>query len=85
MPHYWIYILESIRDSSHYVGSTEKNVEDRLQRHNKGDYRYTKGYCPWKVIYSEPFKSRSEAIKRERFLKSGVGRQELKRILAEIA
>ena len=35
-----------------------------------------------KVLYQEQVSSRSEAVKRERFLKSGVGRQELKKILA---
>lgn len=73
---FWIYVLESLYDGSRYVGSTQ-DVDQRLIRHNKGDYRYTKGRRPWKVIYTEKASSRSEAIKRERFLKSGIGRQEL--------
>ncbi len=81
----WIYVLESIRDSVHYVGSTSKRVEERLKRHNKGDYRFTKGHRPWKVVHAEVFSSLSQAVSRERFLKSGVGRKELKKILAQEA
>jgi len=78
----WVYVLQSLRDGIYYVGSTDKGVEERLRRHNKGDYRFTKGHRPWKIIHFEEFSSVSEAIKRERFLKTGVGRQELKKILA---
>jgi putative endonuclease len=77
---FWVYVLESQKDGRHYVGSGE-NVEERLRRHNLSDYRYTKGHRPWIVVYKEPCGSRSEAVKRERFLKSGVGRKFLKEII----
>ena len=80
---YLVYVLESLTDGIHYVGSTGKNMEERLIRHNRGDYRFTKTHRPWKVVYQEEVSSRAEAVKRERFLKSGVGRQELKKILAK--
>jgi putative endonuclease len=76
----WVYVLESQKDSRHYVGSGE-DVGERLRRHNLGDYRYTKGHRPWVMIYREFCESRSEAVKRERFLKSGVGRKYLKTVL----
>ena len=74
---FWVYVLKSLKDGSHYVGSCG-HVEERLKRHNQGDYRYTKGHRPWVIIYRESFHSRSEAVKRERFLKTGVGRKQLK-------
>ena len=76
----WIYILKSERDGIHYVGSTQ-NVEERLRRHNQGDYRFTKGYRPWRLVFKESVKSRSEAVKRERFLKTGIGRNELRKLI----
>ena len=79
---FWVYILKSDYDGTHYIGNTQ-NVEDRLRRHNKGDYRYTKGHRPWKIAYSESVKSRSGAVRRERFLKSGVGRREVQNLLAD--
>jgi putative endonuclease len=83
-PKFCIYVLESLTDGSHYVGSTGKDLEHRLERHNRGEYRFTKGRIPWIVIHEESFPSRSEAVKRERFLKTGIGRQELKTILKNL-
>ena len=78
----WVYVLKSQKDGRHYVGSGE-TVEERLRRHNSGDYRYTKGHRPWKLVYKEPLRTRAEAVKRERFLKSGVGRKQLKELLCK--
>ena len=77
---FWIYVLKSHRDGRSYVGSGA-DVEERLRRHNRGDYRYTKGHRPWSVVYRESYAARPEAVKRERFLKSGVGRKQLKELL----
>lgn len=66
-----------------YTGSSE-NPEERLQsKHNKGKVSYTKGRMPWKIVYKEAYKTRGEAVKRERFLKSGQGRVLLKKILKD--
>lgn len=69
-----VYVLKSLADGIRYTGSGE-DANERLRRHNKGDYRFTKGHRPWVIIYSEKYNTRSEAIKRERFLKSGSGRK----------
>ena len=65
---YWIYILQSLKDGSYYVGYTG-NIESRLREHNEGSTRYTKQKRPWELVYKEGFNSKSEAIKRELFLK----------------
>ena len=71
---YWVYILYSKEHGKTYVGQS-KDVERRLQEHNvTGTSGYTKRYRPWVLIHVEQYASRSEAIKRERFLKTGVGR-----------
>ena len=80
-----VYILKSIQHKEqHYTGSTSKTIEERVKRHNQGDYAFTKKYRPWTIVYTEPYKSRSAAIKRERYLKTGIGREEVKRILEQI-
>ena len=71
---YYVYVLESLSHHTRYVGSTD-NVSKRFEEHNKGKCRYTKGRSPWKLIYTEEFKTRSEAMQREKFLKSGKGRE----------
>ena len=71
---YYIYVLRSLSDSIRYIGSGE-NPAERLRRHNKGDYQFTKGHGPWQLIYQEEFGNRGVAMKREKFLKSGMGRK----------
>ena len=56
------------------------NIERRIIEHNSGLSPYTKNRGPWVLVYSEAFESRGEAMKRERFLKSGKGREFLKSI-----
>jgi len=77
---FYIYILRSEVDNIRYVGSGE-NVEERLRRHNKGDCQFTKGHRPWKIVYQEEYNTRGEAVKREKFLKTGQGRKLLDNIL----
>ena len=75
-----VYVLKSDTDGIRYIGSG-RNAMERLRRHNQGDYRFTKGHMPWSLIYKEKYNTRSEAVRRERFLKSGQGRKLLDEIL----
>ncbi len=59
------------------VGQT-KNMALRLKEHNAGKTKSIKPYIPYKVIYTENFKSRLEAVNREKYLKSGAGREFIK-------
>ena len=71
-----VYILRSEKTGRRYVGSCE-DLEDRLQRHNAGESKATKHGAPWRLLLSEQFRSRAEANKKERFYKTGRGRDEL--------
>ena len=71
---YQIYVLKSLSDGIRYIGSG-KTADERLRRHNKGDYQFTKGHRPWKIIYIEDYLTRADAVRREKFLKSGQGRK----------
>ncbi|MGH9787378.1 MAG: GIY-YIG nuclease family protein [Candidatus Acidiferrales bacterium] len=75
-----VYILRSEVTGKRYVGSTG-NLQSRLQAHNRGKVRATKGGRPWTLIYREEFATNSEARQRELSLKSGQGRAELDRLL----
>lgn len=76
---YWVYVLESLKDGSQYVGSTH-DVSHRLDRHNAGLYPPTKAGRPWKLVHEEEHPTRTSAIRREEFLRSGRGRDFLKRL-----
>ncbi|WP_211117077.1 GIY-YIG nuclease family protein [Ignavibacterium album] len=62
-----------------YVGMTA-NIDDRMRRHNTGYERTTRSYRPFELIYLEEFENRQEARVKEKYLKSGVGKELLKRL-----
>ena len=70
MPFY-VYILYSLTSDRYYVGETE-DVNTRLDSHLRGISRYTSIANDWKVVYTECFKIRSEAIKREKEIKMDI-------------
>ena len=75
---YWVYILQNELTGKLYKGQTS-DLESRIERHNtheSGSMRYTyKQKGQWRLIYSEKYPTRSKAMIREKFLKSGQGRE----------
>ena len=69
-----VYVLSSSSTGKRYIGQTS-NLSLRLKAHNTGESKYTKNRGPWRVIYQEEFSTRSEAMAREKFLKTGKGRE----------
>ena len=78
---YYVYILRSKKDNDFYTGYTE-NLETRFKEHNKGLVKATRNRRPLELIYYEAYKNRKDAIKREKFLKTGWGRNYIRRVLA---
>jgi putative endonuclease len=78
---YYVYLIRSRTTGKTYIGQTS-DMEKRLAYHNDPANRltlYTKrNQGPWLLVYSEQYASRQEAVKRERFLKSGKGRAFIK-------
>lgn len=62
---YFVYILKC-RDNTLYTGYTT-DLENRVKVHNTGKAgaKYTKARRPVVLVYSESFKSKSKALKRE--------------------
>ncbi|MCF6353208.1 MAG: GIY-YIG nuclease family protein [Cyclobacteriaceae bacterium] len=77
---YFVYILKSEVNGKTYTGYTS-DLEQRIKEHNSGKTKSIKPYIPYKLIYSEILNSKEEAIKREKYLKSGIGREFIKSIL----
>ena len=63
-----VYILQSEKDVTYYIGYTT-DLNRRLTEHNSGKSIYTSGKIPWEVVYYEIFPTKTEALKREKFLK----------------
>lgn len=75
---FFVYVLRSETHNRFYVGMTT-DIERRLEEHNKGKTKSTKGYRPWELFFFEDYPTRSLARKREIFLKTGEGRSWIKR------
>ena len=81
---YYVYILRC-SDGSYYTGYA-KRLRHRLEEHKKGQgARYTRTHKPEKIVYDEEFDSRSEAMKREREIKSFSRSQKERLVSAPLA
>ena len=78
---YTVYALQSVSRNYVYVGISD-NLARRLEQHNRGYNRTTRPYAPFKVLYTEQYETRTDARKREKYLKSGVGKEFLKSRIA---
>ncbi len=77
---YYIYILQSKKNGKGYTGSTGKLPEIRLKEHNIGTNQWTKANGPFELMYYESYICKADALRREKFFKSGLGRK-LKKII----
>jgi len=75
---WYAYVLESIKNGSLYTGHTD-NLRQRFKEHNEGrGGNYTKKNGKWKLIFYEAYLNKKDAMKAEKFFKSGYGREVLK-------
>ena len=77
MKFYYVYILESEKDKGWYTGYTF-DLRKRFDEHQKGYTKSTRSRRPFKLIYYESCISELDAIAREKYLKSGMGKRYLK-------
>ena len=78
---YWVYVLE-LENGRRYVGQTN-NLTRRIEEHKNGRSPYTRKMGVRQLVYSEKFETRSKAMEREKYLKSGQGRLWLLQKLVE--
>ena len=76
------YVLRSETSGALYTGSTS-DLNRRVAEHNSDLSIWTKGRGPWKLLHREDFAALAEAVRRERYFKTGKGREELQRLLAQ--
>jgi len=73
----YVYVLQSERDGKFYVGYT-KNIQKRLEEHNKGNVKSTKNRLPMKLVYWEGCLNQTDATQREKYLKTAWGKRYIK-------
>jgi putative endonuclease len=71
---YYTYILYSKKLKKFYIGSTS-DIKKRIKQHNNGIVPFTSRGVPWTCPYCEIFLIKEDAIREEKFLKSGKGRE----------
>ena len=77
-----VYILKSSVTDKYYIGQTS-DIDKRLLYHNSGYSKSTKAGIPWKLIYSENFDTRQQAMKREAELKKYKSRVMIEKIIGK--
>ena len=65
---FFVYILQSMKDDSFYVGQCE-DLDKRMSKHFDGMSKYTASKRPLRLRYFEVFDTRTEAIQREKYIK----------------
>ena len=73
-----VYVLYSPLRGKTYTGFSN-DIQRRLNEHNSSKSKgFTLRYRPWILIHTESFDIKIEAMTREKFLKTGKGRGEVK-------
>ena len=80
---FYVYILYSKSINQYYVGQTQ-NIEVRLEQHNSSRSKSTKKANDWILVYEEMFNSRSEAMNREKEIKSKKSRKYIEKLISLI-
>ena len=65
---YYVYLLQSEKDKRFYVGFTS-DLKRRISEHNAAKVQSTKAFIPYRLIYFEGFRSKKDALNREKKLK----------------
>ncbi len=69
-----VYSLKSLERNYIYVGMTA-DLDRRMNEHNTGHERTTRPYAPFKLIFTEQFDNRILGRQKEKYLKSGIGKE----------
>ena len=77
MKFFYVYVLQSKKSGKWYTGYSN-NLKRRVKEHNSDLVISTKNSGPLKLIYYEACLSQKDAIAREKYLKTGMGKRFLK-------
>jgi putative endonuclease len=75
-----VYAIWSERFNRIYVGMSQ-DIDKRLKEHNTGMTQSTKPFRPWKIIFTERFENWEKGRVAEKYYKSGIGKQLLKKMV----
>ncbi len=82
---YTVYVLKSLKNGKRYVGFTSKSIKERFDWHKWGLSAWTRQQRPLVILYSEQHGTKEEAMKRERYFKTGQGRRTLDHLVSSVS
>jgi putative endonuclease len=82
MKFFYIYVFHNSPKNFIYIGYSE-NLKQRTLEHNEGKVKSTKAFHPLKLIFYEAYPTKSDAKRREKYLKSNKGRTALMTMLKD--
>jgi len=74
---FYTYVLKCETTETFYTGSTN-DLKRRIEQHNNGKVHYTKNKLPVRLVYFEACLNKDDAYRRERYLKTGMGKRYIK-------
>jgi putative endonuclease len=77
---YFVYILQSVTTGRFYIGQCDHLIE-RFHEHQRGVNLATRNRGPWWMPYYEIHSNRSDALRREREIKSKKSAESIRRII----
>ncbi|MGI8600267.1 MAG: GIY-YIG nuclease family protein [Chitinophagaceae bacterium] len=80
---FFVYILYSVSLDRFYIGSTSINVVARLQKHLGNHSGYTAKANDWKIVFTEQYDNKSDALARELQLKNWKNKERLKQLISD--
>jgi len=75
----YVYVLSSTLDGSIYTGCTN-DLRKRLALHNAGKVKSTRLHRPFEIVFYEAYRDAHDAFVREQYLKTGWGRNHIKKV-----
>lgn len=78
----YLYILQSLKNNSYYVGITT-NINQRLNFHNNGYVKSTKNKRPYKLVFTQEFENINIAHKAELKIKSWKRKDFIEKIIKD--
>ena len=73
---HYVYIIYSKQIDKYYIGYTA-NLDTRIDKHNKPHKGFTGQSQDWRLVYTESFAEKSNALKREKEIKSWTSRSKI--------
>ena len=74
---FYVYVLQSLKDGQFYTGYTD-DLKRRVAEHDGGLNISTRPRRPFELIYYEACHNEKDALAREKYLKSGMGKRYIK-------